>query len=273
MVKWGYRRRISIRGAPYDFRIAPHNQPQYMDNMKQLVEETYRINGMKKVTLMSHSMGGLFMIYFLRLQTQAWKDQYISNVISLNAPWLGSGVIIKVFTSGYTMGIQAVDAKLMQKVQSSQETAPLMFPRLGAWSRDDVILRTPTKNYTLMDRDQFFDDMGFPQVSQMYADVNGPDYDYEHPGVDFHCIYSHGHDTPFSYTYDQNPINTHEHLEVTTSNGDGTVNLKSLQGCEVFSNMNAQRTTITSYRGSDHNGIFRDKNFLKNLRNILRQGN
>ena len=273
MVKWGYRRRISIRGAPYDFRIAPHHQPQFMTNLKQLVEETYRINGMKKVTLLAHSMGGIFTIYFLRLQTQAWKSHYISSVISLNTPWLGSGLIIKVYTSGFTYGVQAVDATLLQKVQTSQETAPVMFPRLRAWSRDDVILRTPTKNYTVLNRDQFFDDMGFPQASQMYADVNGADYDYEHPGVDFHCIYSHGHDTPFSYTYDQNPMNTHEHSEVTMSDGDGTVNLKSLQGCEVFTNMNRHITTVTPYRGPDHNGIFRDKDFLKNLRSILRQEN
>ena len=273
MIKWGYRRRFSIRGAPYDFRIAPHHQQEFMNKLKQLVEETYRINGLKKVTLLSHSMGGLFMIYFLRLQSQSWKDQYISSVISLSTPWLGTGVITKVYSSGFNFDVQAIDAKLIQKVQTSQETTPMMFPRLGAWYRDDVILKTPTKNYTVLDRNQFFDDMGFPHAAQMYEDVNGPDYDYEHPGVDFHCVYSYGHDTPFSYTYDQNPINTNLHSELITSDGDGTVNLKSLQGCEVFKNMNSRKTKITSYQGPDHDEIFKDKNFLKYLRGILRTEN
>ena len=270
MIKWGYRRRFSIRGAPYDFRIAPHHQQEYMADLKQLVEETYRINGRKKVTLMAHSMGGLFITYFLRLQNQAWKDEYISSVVTLNTPWLGTGVITKVYSSGFNFDVQAIDAKLIQKVQTSQETAPMMFPRLGAWSKDDVILRTPSKNYTILDRDQFFDDMGFPHASQMYADVNTPDYDYAHPGVDFYCIYSHGHDTPFSYTYDQDPVSTHLHSEAIMSDGDGTVNIKSLQGCEVFKNMNAQQTKIISYRGPNHADIFTEKNFLKDLRGVLR---
>ncbi len=269
LTQLGYERGFSVRGAPYDFRLAPHHQQKYMRNLRRLVEDTYTINGNTPVTIIAHSMGGLFATYFMKLQKQSWKDKYISSVVSMNTPWLGSGLITKVYSSGFVFDVDVLNAEHFQKVQVSQETAPLMFPRLGAWSPHDVILQTPARNYTVLDRDQMFRDLGFPQAVLMYEDITTPDYEYTHPGVDFHCVYSHGVDTPFTYVYSQDPTTTHLHADIIHSEGDGTVNLGSLQGCNIFRRQDAYKTQVHTYRGPGHDELFAHKHFLKNLRGIL----
>ncbi len=262
-----------MRGAPYDFRIAPHHQGAYFNNLKNLIEETYRINGNRKVTLVAHSMGGLFTIYFLRTQTPAWKREYVSSVVTMGTPWLGTSLITKVYTSGFVFDVEALDPTHLQKVQTSQETAPMLFPRPGAWERSHVILRTPDKNYTIADRSAFFRDLGYPHAVQMYEDITTADYALEHPGVDFHCIYSHGVETPLTYVYNQDPTSTVKHAEIVYGDGDGTVNVESLQGCSIFSLLDAEKTTVHAHRGPDHDQIFQDIDFLKQLRSIVRQNN
>ena len=89
LVEYGYRRGVTIRAAPYDFRYAPHSQPSYFTELRHLVENTWAINGRRKVVLLAHSMGGLFSAYFLSRQTGAWKERYIEAVITVNTPWAG----------------------------------------------------------------------------------------------------------------------------------------------------------------------------------------
>jgi len=85
----GYERKVSVRGAPYDFRFAPHSQLSYFDKLRQLVEETWALNDHRKVVLLAHSMGGLYAAYFLSRQPAAWKDRYIQALITVNTPWGG----------------------------------------------------------------------------------------------------------------------------------------------------------------------------------------
>jgi len=89
LVADGYERGVSVRGAPYDFRYAPHSQPFYFVKLRQLVEETWAVNGRRKVVLVAHSMGGLYASYFLRRRSGAWKDQYIEALVTVNTPWAG----------------------------------------------------------------------------------------------------------------------------------------------------------------------------------------
>lgn len=87
--KAGYERGVSIRAAPYDFRYAPHSQPFWIANLRQLVEDTWNLNGHRKVVLVAHSMGGLYSAHFLSRQTAAWKDRYVEALITVNTPWTG----------------------------------------------------------------------------------------------------------------------------------------------------------------------------------------
>ena len=68
--------------------------------LKELVEETYIINGAEPVTLIAHSMGGPMALIFLQRQSQKWKNQYINSLITLGGVWGGSVKALKVFAIG-----------------------------------------------------------------------------------------------------------------------------------------------------------------------------
>ena len=97
MVEAGGIRNISIRGSPYDFRYAPNSaySGTWLDKMTHLVEETFLINGNARVTLLSHSMGCLYTLWFLNQKTQEWKDRYILRWIPTAGVFGGAGTGIK----------------------------------------------------------------------------------------------------------------------------------------------------------------------------------
>ena len=49
---------------------------------------------------MLHSMGGPMMMYFLKHQSQQWKEVHIHSVISLAGAWGGSIKALKVYAAG-----------------------------------------------------------------------------------------------------------------------------------------------------------------------------
>ena len=75
-------------------------QSEYFKNLKHLIEDTYALNGNKKVVLLVHSLGGLMTLTFLNNQSQQWKDQYIRAIISLAGAWGGSAKAVKVYAIG-----------------------------------------------------------------------------------------------------------------------------------------------------------------------------
>ena len=68
--------------------------------MKNLVEDTYKKNGNRKVVIISHSLGGPFSLYFLNRQTQEWKDKYLESFVPISAPFAGATKIMRMYSSG-----------------------------------------------------------------------------------------------------------------------------------------------------------------------------
>ena len=73
----------------------------YYSGLKKLVEEMYAANGMTRVTLIAHSMGGPVSLYFLNnIVNQTWKDTYIHAYIPVAAAWDGAVVALEMILSG-----------------------------------------------------------------------------------------------------------------------------------------------------------------------------
>ena len=121
ILKFGYERNVSLRGAPYDFRKAPSRNfhlfsfylcvintiykfvdelQEYFVNMKSLVEDTFTKTNGQKIVFITHSMGSPMTLYFLNRQTQEWKNKYIKTWISLAGCWSGTIKALKVFAQG-----------------------------------------------------------------------------------------------------------------------------------------------------------------------------
>jgi lysophospholipase-3 len=123
ILKFGYERNVSLRGAPYDFRKAPSKKfffffhsllnssyclfktildelQDFFVNMKALVEDTFTQTNGQKIVFITHSMGSPMTLYFLNRQTQEWKNKYIKTWISLAGCWGGTIKALKVFAQG-----------------------------------------------------------------------------------------------------------------------------------------------------------------------------
>jgi triacylglycerol esterase/lipase EstA (alpha/beta hydrolase family) len=69
----GYDRNWNISSAPYDFRITPFSNPNYIVETKKLIETLYERNNNTKLTIVSHSMGCLITLYLLQNSNEEWK--------------------------------------------------------------------------------------------------------------------------------------------------------------------------------------------------------
>lgn len=62
--RFGCVERENLFGVPYDWRYGAHQTESFWSQVKGLVEEAYTKNGNKKVVLVGHSMGTVFINYF-----------------------------------------------------------------------------------------------------------------------------------------------------------------------------------------------------------------
>ena len=49
------------------------------------------------MSLVSHSMGGLFGLSFLQQQSPAWRRRYVHCFVPLNTPWTGAVVQLNTY--------------------------------------------------------------------------------------------------------------------------------------------------------------------------------
>ncbi|XP_030024885.2 phospholipase A2 group XV [Manduca sexta] len=231
LVKIGYKRNVSIVGAPYDFRKAPNENKEFFVKLKTLIEDTYTKNNKSSVTLLVHSMGGLMAMHFLKLQKQSWKDQYVKRIISLSTPWAGSMKAVKVFAIGDDLGSLMLRESIMRTQQITCPSLAWLLPSPLFWKPSEVLVQTDKYNYTVKDFQKLFTDMELPTAWEMKKDTEQYMNDFSAPGVDVHCIYGYNISTVERLVYKPGTW-LDGYPTLATGDGDGTVNLRSLSACE-----------------------------------------
>ncbi|GFZ10145.1 alpha/beta-Hydrolases superfamily protein [Actinidia rufa] len=93
----GYIDGKTLFGAPYDFRygLAAEGHPchvgsKLLQDLKILIEKASTSNEGKPVILVSHSLGGLFVLQLLNRNSPSWRRKYIKHFVALSAPWGGT---------------------------------------------------------------------------------------------------------------------------------------------------------------------------------------
>ncbi|XP_074644583.1 lysosomal phospholipase A and acyltransferase-like [Tubulanus polymorphus] len=234
MVKWGYVRGRSVRAAPFDFRRSANEMSDYFIQLKKLIEETYAMNGNKKVVIIPHSMGNIVALYFLnKIVNQAWKDKYVKTMITLAGPWGGASKLVRLMASGDNLGVFVVNPLVARTQQRTMSSTAWMLPSTKFWKKDEILVFTPHRNYTVHDYEQFFTDLNFKTGWEMRKDTMNLIHDLTPPGVEVHCIHGNGLKTPGQFRYttgmwpDKQPY-------MIPDDGDGTVNMRSLLGCLLW---------------------------------------
>ncbi|KPJ04760.1 Group XV phospholipase A2 [Papilio xuthus] len=273
LVKQGYVRNVSLRGAPYDFRRAPNENGEFFVKLKTLVEETYTMNNKSAVTLLVHSMGGSMALHFLRQQNQSWKDQYIRRLISLSTPWGGAVKALKVFAIGDDLGSSMLSQSTMRLEQVTCPSLAWLLPSPLVWRPDDVLVQTDKFNYTIEHFEKLFTDMELPTAWEMRKDTERYARDVTAPGVELHCIYGYNLTTVERLVYkpgswlDGAP-------QLAGGDGDGTVNLRSLEACARWGKAagarNARRPVkLVPLSGAEHLRILHDPRALQYILTVL----
>ena len=284
LVDFGYERGVSIRGAPYDFRKAPSLSSsisftkidhsyfvlsdelhQYYFEVEALVQDTYEINGEQKVILLCHSMGCPTILYFLNHQSQQWKNTYIKSLISLAAPWAGAVKSLKAFASGDNFGVIVVPSLTIRQDERTFPSLAYLLPSDKLWSGDEVLMQSSLRNYTSHNYRSFFEDINYMVGYNMWLDVRNLTYDLTPPGVEVHCLHGHGIDTMHKLVYNKGKFPDSQ-PNVDYGDGDGTVNLKSLQACLQWRGKQTQNVFYKNFTKSDHIFIMSDPlviNYIK----------
>ncbi|XP_029837760.2 phospholipase A2 group XV [Ixodes scapularis] len=257
-VSLGYQRGVNLRGAPYDFRKAPNELGDYFDKLQGLVEETYEINGAVPVVLVCHSMGCPNLRYFLSQRPQAWKDTRIRALITLGGAWGGAVKALKAYASGENLGVVVINPLTVRPEQRSAPSLAYMMPDRLFWNSSEVLVSTLTANYTIADYYRFFKDIGFLDGYDMYKDTRPYMLDTTPPGVEVHCLHGRNVSTIERIEYHNKGFPDIQPV-VVYGDGDGTVNLRSLQGCLKFRGLQKEKVFVKPLDNVEHMAILYER--------------
>ncbi|KAK0077115.1 hypothetical protein PV326_010270 [Microctonus aethiopoides] len=264
----GYVRNLSLRGAPYDFRKAPNENEEFFVKLKTLVEETYVMNNKQPVTLIAHSMGGPMTLIFLQRQSQKWKDLFINSLVTLGAVWGGSVKALKVFAIGDNLGAYVLRESILKDQQITSPSLGWLLPSKLFWKNNEILVQTQSKNYTLLDLEQFFNDINVPNGWEFRKDTEKYQEDFTAPGVEVHCLHGAKVGT-VERLYYKPGVTVDGYPLLILGDGDGTVNLRSLEGCLHWQGKQKQKIYHQPFSGVDHMEILRNATILDYIKTIL----
>jgi len=274
LVDLGYTKGKDIRGAPYDFRYSPDTIPDnYHPRLKSLIEDTYRINGNKSVTIVSHSYGCPVTLYFLtHVVTEQWKRKHIKQWMPLSGLYAGTTQELEVLLSGYLEGIPNVVVN-RAKIRAQQRTNLVnlfMLPTDAAFNLSQPLVKTAKRSYNLKQLEQLLIDAGLSDAVKMRKNViSSKSLLSKPPHVKIVCVYGNTPDsTPEYFTYGEGefPDTT---PQVVHGAGDGTVNLSSLKLCGKFKEMQNESVTAHEIPNTDHNGVIGHETTFGLLKAVL----
>lgn len=265
----GYTRNRSLRGAPYDFRKGPNENQEFFTKLKDLVEETYRMNGQVPVTLLAHSMGGPMSLIFLQRQPQKWKDKYINCLITLAAVWGGSVKALKVFAIGDDLGAYLLRQSILKDEQITNPSLGWLLPSKLFWKETEILVQTEQRNYTLAALRDYLIDINVPNGWEFRKDNEKYQLDFTAPGVEVHCLYGNGLDT-VERLYYKPGTSIEGSPQLVPGDGDGTVNLRSLQGCKYWRGKQKRNVYSQAFPGVNHMDILRNTSVLNYIKTVLK---
>ncbi|XP_012229348.1 lysosomal phospholipase A and acyltransferase-like [Linepithema humile] len=265
----GYVRNLSLRGAPYDFRKGPSENEEFFIKLKTLVEEMYIMNNNTPVTLLAHSMGGPMTLIMLQRQSQKWKDKYVNALITLSAVWAGSVKAIKVFAIGDDLGAYFLRPSVLRNEQITSPSLGWLLPSKLFWKDTEILVQSDVKNYTLNNLQQYFIDIGIPNAWEFRKDNEKYQLDFTAPGVEVHCLYGSNVDTVEKLLYNGKDLNSSPQL--VSGNGDGTVNIRSLEACAHWQQSQKQKIYYQGFPGVDHTNILKNSSILAYIKTILKR--
>lgn len=262
---------VKVRLIP-SFHIPLVELGDFLTNLTHLIENSYRVNNGTPSVIVCHSMGCPLVLYLLTKQPQEWKDKYIKSMIALAAPWGGAVKAMKAFASGDNLGVIMIPELKVRKDERTFPSMAFLLPRSTFWDENEIIIRhVGSKNYSISNLKEFFHDLDFDTGYEMWLDTKDVLSDLPAPNVEVHCIYGSGINTMEYLEYKEKDFPDHG-ARVRFGDGDGTVNLRSLEGCLRWVDKQKQPVHHTNFKGVDHMSIMADMKVLDYIKKIVHPG-
>lgn len=254
----------NLYGAPYDFRLILDQDylKNYNIRLKKLIEEAWDKSGKRKVTLISHSLGGPVTSYFINSHTKAWKDKYLKKFIAISGPFGGATESLSACLTGETAGIP-VSKLFMKKLERDYAGVIWMLNEPNTW-RDIPIINGKGTNYI----PKAMEEAGTPLSGKLWENraLSVWPQTLRNPGLEMHLVYGTKVKTLFSLNYPnldfKNPSYTYE------NEGDGTVPGISLESPIYTHGWNV--TSVHKLSGATHLGILNDKRWLNLIEDLMK---
>ncbi|KAG7247829.1 hypothetical protein CRUP_001411 [Coryphaenoides rupestris] len=153
---------------------------------------------------------------------------------------------------------------------STKETASSLPPHLTnhPHHHHQILVQTPTCNYTAADYERFFTDVGFAEGWQIRQDTESLVSELVPPGVAVHCLYGSGVPTPETFSY-SDKFPDAEPTAVVTGDGDGTVNLRSAKQCGRWLGQQPQPVKLLELPGNEHIDMMLNYTTVAYIKNVL----
>ncbi|KJE90036.1 lecithin:cholesterol acyltransferase [Capsaspora owczarzaki ATCC 30864] len=263
--------------------------------------------GPRRVHVMTHSLGGSYWLYFLNtFVDRAWKDQYIRFTLAVSSPWQGAGKAYRTLISGDDEGLPGGNIMFLP-VEQLMGGLLWMIPFSNFFGTKTFIQYADTGasfSSNASDVARLFDSMPGtlrPLVPFIISKIVEPrSLTVAAPETDIYCIHGSGVVTESFYVYqsaNQTNTNPAEYREdavingttylapnpallfpldksspfyVDPNQGDGTVELPSLQYCRNWIGKNGGKQMVeVDVAGQEHLGILSSAAFLNDVMPLI----
>ena len=241
----------------------------YYTALQKLIDDTYMRNNNTPVTLVTHSMGGPITHYFLsHFVPQEWKVSRIKQFISLSGVFGGSVKALKALVSGEAeLAKHFVSSQSLRELGRSLPSLVWLIPS-SLWNNTEVVLTTGRRNYTARDVLDLFNDLDYVNGTRMYKELRNISDDFSAPNVTHYCFYGNKVNTIERLVYGDN-FPDKDPVYESTGDGDGTVNIRSLESCSVWKSRQKYAVYLKSFDGVKHFSIVKNKDVLREIEKLV----
>ena len=157
------------------------------------------------------------------------------------------------------------------RVRAYQRSAPstaFVMPSQQFWDKDEVVIVSPGRNYTVHDYKQLFDDIKYPNGYDFWLNNQGLLNETQAPGIEVHQLYGTHMPTPGVLLYDNRTFPDLQPI-ILPDDGDGTVNLRSLLGFKKWEGQQEQEIHSMELPGSEHLAILRHPTVINYVQKVV----
>ena len=142
------------------------------------------------------------------------------------------------------------------------------MPSVNFWDKDEVVVVTPTRNYTVSDYKDLFDDIQFPTGFDYWMNNKDLVDELKPPEVELHQIYGSQMPTPGVLLYNSRTFPDLPPV-VLPDNGDGTVNMRSLLGFKNWQDKQKEEIHSLEIPGAEHLVVLRHPATINYINQVL----